>query len=126
MLRSRNGHDIFALRQHPGQRQLRRLNALLFCDFSHPPHQIKILLEILSLKPRRLAPVIIFRQVFESFELTGKKSTTQRTVRNEPNSQLSAGGENLVLEIARPGEMFALPGRDGMNLHSQSQSLSSR
>src|SRR2546430_10628218 len=59
MLRSRNGHDIFALRQHPGQRQLRRLNALLFCDFSHPPHQIKILLEILSLKTGRLPPVIV-------------------------------------------------------------------
>src|SRR5436190_8133171 len=126
MLRSRNGHDIFALRQHPGQRQLRRLNALLFCDFSHPPHQIKILLEILSLKTGRLPPVIVFGQVFESFELTGKKSTTQRTVRNEPNSQLSAGGENLVLGIARPEGIFGLQGSDGMNLHSSSQRLRSR
>src|SRR5205809_5084535 len=101
MLRSRNGHDIFALRQHPGQRQLRRLNALLFCDFSHPPHQIKILLEILSLKPRRLAPVIIFRQIFESFELPGQKSATERAVRDKSNSKLSASSENLVLWIDR-------------------------
>src|SRR5436190_3651655 len=124
MLRSRNGHDIFALRQHPGQRQLRRLNALLFCDFSHPPHQIKILLEILSRV--RLPPVIVFGQVFESFELTGKKSTTQRTVRYEPKSHLSAGGENLVLVIARPEGIFGLQGSDGMNLHSSSQRLRSR
>src|SRR5438105_7072313 len=126
MLRSRNGHDIFALRQHPGQRQLRRLNALLFCDFSHPPHQIKILLEILSLKPRRLAPVIIFRQIFESFELPGQKSATERAVRDKSNSKLSASSENLVLWIARPERVLGLQGSDGMNLHSSSQCLRSR
>ena len=88
-LRSRDRHNVIPLRQHPRQRQLRRLASLLFRNLLHPPHQIQILLEIFSLKARAVAPIIIRRQIFEAPKLPGQKAASQRTVSHEANPQFA-------------------------------------
>ena len=65
MLRPGNRDDVFALRQHPRERELGRRAIFFARDLAHPLHQIEVALEILTLKTRRLPPVIIRRQIFE-------------------------------------------------------------
>ena len=68
-LRPRNRDNVRTLRQHPGQRQLRSRALFLASYVFHAPHQIQILLKILSLKPRRISPVIIRWQIVKLLEL---------------------------------------------------------
>ena len=80
--RSRNRNNIFALCQHPGERELRPRAFFLACDLPESGDESKIALKIFALKPRRRAPVIIVRQIFRFFDLTGQKSAAERTLRH--------------------------------------------
>ena len=55
-------------------------------DFFDPLDQIEIPLEIFSLKTGDLAAEVIFRQVFETFDLAGQKSTPKRTIRDKADT----------------------------------------
>ena len=57
--RPRNRHNVAALGQHPGQRQLRRCTSLLRGDFLHALHQIEVLFEVFSLEARRLPTIVV-------------------------------------------------------------------
>jgi len=63
-LRPGNWNNIFALREYPGERELRRCAFFFARDLPDAGDEIDIALEIFALKPRRGASVIIFRQVF--------------------------------------------------------------
>ena len=97
-----NRNDVGTLSVHPGERKLCRRAALRLREFSKFSNQIQVLLKILSLKPRGSAPVIIWREIFESLELASKKSASQRTIGNEADAQFAAGSKNFVLRIASP------------------------
>src|SRR2546425_13317908 len=58
-LRAWNGHDVFALSEHPGERQLRGRAALFFGYLLHPLRQGEVTLEVLTLKPRHVPPVVV-------------------------------------------------------------------
>ena len=62
-LGSRNRHDILALRQYPGERKLRRLAVFAARKFLNLLYQIEVLLEVFSLKARRLPAKIVGSEV---------------------------------------------------------------
>jgi hypothetical protein len=68
-------NDVIALRQHPGQRQLRCSAFLLTRNFFNFPDEIKVLLKVLALKSRRVAAVVIRRKIFISRDLASQKTT---------------------------------------------------
>ena len=89
-------HNVFALSQHPGQRQLCRFAFLFGCNFFDAADQIKIFLKILALEARRKAAIVVGGKIIESFELPGEETPAQRAVGNESDAQFAAGGENFV------------------------------
>src|SRR5215213_9306061 len=60
-----DGDYVVALRQNPGQRQLRRRGTLLMRDRLHLADEVQVLLEVLALETRLVAPVVVCGQVLE-------------------------------------------------------------
>src|SRR6266853_301875 len=113
-----DGNNVLTLGQHPGQRKLRRRAVLLARDLFDLCHQIKVLLEVISLEARRYAPEIIWRQIFKAFELSGKEATSERAVRDEADAEFAYGRQDLVFRITLPQRVFSLQRRDGMHFMS--------
>src|SRR5882724_4394889 len=84
-----NRYDVVALRQNPGQRQLRRRAFFRARDSLEMPNQIKITLEIFALESWRSVPVIMFRQMLAFFDLAGQEPATKRTVWHEADAKLA-------------------------------------
>ena len=101
-LRAGNGHDVLALREHPGQRELRRRAALLARNALDTFEQRQILVEILALETRRLPPVVVLRQVAGRLEAPGQEAAPERAIGDEADAELAAGGEDLLLGLAAP------------------------
>jgi hypothetical protein len=111
------GNDVSTLRQDPGQRQLRGLTLFLFRHFLNFLDEIQIELEILSLKTRRVAAVVVGGKVFKaSGTVPVRKPRPKRAVRDEADTEFAASGQNLWFGIARPERIFALQGGDGMDV----------
>src|SRR6202041_2484456 len=108
---ARNGHDVFALREHPGQSQLRWSAMLFLGDLFNARDQFQVLLEVLALKARRHAPEILGAK-FRTLHLAGEDAATERAVGDKSNPQLAAGRKDPALGIAGPQRVFALKRRD--------------
>ena len=63
MLGSGNRDDILALREHPGERELRGRAALLLRHRLDLPDQLEVLLEILALEARMVLAEIVLREI---------------------------------------------------------------
>src|SRR5579871_984869 len=113
--RARNGDNIVPLRQHPGQRQLRRLAAFLQSNLFDPGDEFQILLEVLALETGIVAAEIVLRQILELLELPGEKSSPQWTIGNETDPQLPARRQDLVFRVAGPQAVLGLQCGDGMD-----------
>src|SRR5882724_7301046 len=100
--RAGDGHDIFSLCVHPSQGKLRCFAAFLAGNAFDFLYEIKVLLKIISLKTRRKAAIVIYRQIFKALKLAGQKATPQRTVGDKSNSQLPASRKNFAFGVARP------------------------
>ena len=110
-----NGHDVLPLRQHPGERQLRRAAALGSRERSHLIDQRQIAREVLALKARVGAPIVIGREIIGALDGTGEKAAAQRTVGDQADAEALAGFQYAVLGIARPQRVLALQRRDAMH-----------
>src|SRR5437016_13426104 len=64
-------YDILALRQQPGEGELRRSAALLPRDRFHPRHQVEVPLEVLPLEAPVVAPPVVRGAVLEAADLPG-------------------------------------------------------
>src|SRR5437868_1513698 len=100
--RPRNWDDIFALRQDPGQGELRGRATFFPSNLAHLANEIQITLEIFSLKPRGTPPVVVLRQVFEAFDLAGQEPATERGIGDKTDAELAANTEHFLFWIARP------------------------
>src|SRR5512134_919999 len=76
--RAGNGHDILALSENPGERELGRLTALRGRQLLDMRHEVEVALEVLALESRRMAPYVVLRQILEPLDLTGQKAAAQR------------------------------------------------
>src|SRR3989441_9788256 len=95
-----DGYDVLPLRQHPGQRELRRRTLLGARQLGDVGHQLQVPGEVLTLKSRIAAPPVVRGQVPIPPDLAREKAAPERTVRHEADAQLAAGGEDLVLRVA--------------------------
>ena len=123
-LRAGDRHDIVALRQSPRQSELSGRAFFLDGEFLHFMDEVEIFLEVLSLKARRVATVIVSGEIFVALELSRKKSAAERAVSDEADAELAAGFEDSVgFRIARPERIFGLQGGDGMNFDGTPKSV---
>src|SRR2546421_6748861 len=113
--RSRNWDDVFALRQDPGQGELRGRATFFPSDLAHLANEIQIALKIFSLKPRGSPPVVVLRQVFKAFDLAGQESATERGIGDKTDAELAANTEHFLFWIARPERIFRLQRGNGMH-----------
>src|SRR5205807_1630480 len=91
--RAGNRHDVLALREHPGKRQLRRRAVLLARQLPHLIDECQVAAEVLTLKARGAAAVVIGREVLETLDGAGEEASPQRTVRDEADAETPAGLE---------------------------------
>src|SRR5436309_651593 len=113
-LRAGNGHDVFALRQHPGQRELRRRAPLGARQLLDARHQLEVLREVLTLKAGIAAPPVVRGEVLVAPYLAREEAAPQRAVGDEADAQLPARGQNLVLRVATPERVLRLERADGV------------
>ena len=122
--RARDGDDVVSLCQDPSQGELRRLAAFFFGEFFDFADQVEILLEVLSLKARRVAAVVVGGEIFEALELSGEESAAERAIGDEADAELAAGVEDSVeFGVACPERIFSLQRGDGMDLHRATKSV---
>src|SRR4029453_8859028 len=113
-LRPRYRHDIRPLRQHPRQRELRRLATLLRRDLPDALDEAHVLSEVLLAEARELPAPVVLGQVFRLLEVARQEAAPERAVGDEADAQLPARGQNLRLHVARPERVFALQSGDGV------------
>src|SRR5439155_26458349 len=101
-LRSWNWDDVFALRQDPGESELRWSATFFPRDLAHLTNEIQIALKIFSLKPRRGPPIVALCQVFEVFDLAGQESAPERGIGNKTDAEFATNAEHFLFWIARP------------------------
>ena len=105
-----------ALRQHPGERQLRGSAAFLIRQRLHLPDQREVAGEVLALEARVGAPVVIGGKVGGTLDRAGQKAAAQGTVGNEADAEPLAGLQHpFFVGIARPQRELALQRRDAMH-----------
>src|SRR5205814_1863701 len=88
--RTGNRYDVLPLGEHPRERELGRRTALLRRERFDPTHDVEVSLKVLSLEARIEATEVVFREIFETFDLTGEKPASERTVRHEADAELAA------------------------------------
>jgi hypothetical protein len=88
--------------QDPGKRKLRRRASLLAGNLANALDQVEVVLKIFALKSWRREPEIVFLQILWLSDFAGQKSATERAVRYETDSQLTAHTEHFRFRVARP------------------------
>ena len=83
--RAGDGDDIVALSHYPSQRQLGGLAALLLRHLLDFSDELQVLSEVFALESWDEAAKIVRREIIEGFDLAGQESTTEGTVRYEPD-----------------------------------------
>jgi hypothetical protein len=123
---ARDRHNIFALRQHPREGQLRGCASLLASHLFDSRRELDVALKIVTLESRRVSAHIIGRKIFKALELAGEKAASQRAIGNEADAELAANTQDAVLGIAGPKGVFVLERGDGMHGVRATQSLGTR
>src|SRR5208283_1447228 len=77
--------------------------------------EIEVLLEVLALKPWRVAAEVFGRQVIDRLEPSGQETATQRAVGDEPDAQFAHDRQDLGLGLAAPEGVFRLQRTDRVN-----------
>jgi hypothetical protein len=73
-LGSGDGNNVITLRKQPREGQLGRGAIFGRGNFFNPLHEVEILLEIFTLKSRRIPAVVISFQIFKAPDLSREKS----------------------------------------------------
>src|SRR5215468_1315902 len=77
---SENGDDVLSLGQDPSQSQLRRGATFRRCERTSPLDQIEVALEILALETRRIATIVVRRQVFKTLDRSAQEPSPEWAV----------------------------------------------
>src|SRR5258705_3360892 len=80
---ARDGHNIFALREHPGEGELRSGASFLTSHLFDARNELDVALKILALESRRVSPDVVGRKIFVAFDLAGEKTASERTIGNK-------------------------------------------
>src|SRR5262249_29515600 len=108
-------HDVVAAMEQPGERELRRQTPLLLRERLDMPHEIEVLLEVLSLEPWHVATPVVACQVLVPFDLTRQEPSSERAVRDKADTELANRRQDLILGVAAPQRIFRLERRNGLH-----------
>src|SRR6185503_10489512 len=89
--RSRNRHDVVALREQPGEHELRHRDPLVACDRRERIEQTEVAFEVFALEARHRQTDVLWRQHGNVSQLASQESATERTERYQRDSQLATG-----------------------------------
>src|SRR3989449_2834661 len=107
-----NRHHVLTLGQQPRERELGGRAPLLSRQLLHPRDEIQVLREVRALEARVVAAPIVLRQVVERLEPPREEPSPDGAVGDEPDAQLAARRQDLVLGIAAPQRIFGLQRAD--------------
>src|SRR6185312_3509630 len=116
MLGAGDRDDVLALRQHPGERQLRGRAALLLSHLLDFADERDVLLEILPLEARVIAAEIVLGEVVRRLELAGEEPAAERRISDIADAQLAHRGKHFGLRVAAPQRQLRLYGGDLVDL----------
>src|SRR2546425_7069671 len=111
----RDGEDVLALREEPGERELGRGGALLPRDLFDPAHETEIVLEIALLEARMLTASVVFRHVPGLLDSRAQEATPDGRVGDEGDAELAARGDCILGGLAIEQRVLALHGADGVD-----------
>src|SRR5690348_7035461 len=83
-------NDVFPLRHHPGQGQLRRRGVLCFGKLFELRKQRDVPFEILCLKSRVAATPVALRQIFCAMDNAGEETASERRISHEAHIEIAA------------------------------------
>src|SRR5439155_706714 len=110
--RAGDGNDVLALRQHPRERDLRGGAALRGCELLDSLDQLEVLLEVLALEARVVAPEIAFLEVVGRADPPGEEAAAKRAVGDEADAELADRRQDLILDVPAPERVLGLQGGD--------------
>ncbi len=109
-----DGHHVVALGRQPRQRHLARGATVGLCHLLHHLDQGQVVVEVPLVEAGVGAPEVVVGQGVPVGEGAGQHPPAQGAERHEADAELTAGGDDLALQV--PGEQgpLALQGGDGV------------
>src|SRR5262249_51232464 len=98
LARARDGHDVVAPMQEPGEGELPGAAAFLLRDALERFEEAEIAPQRLAPPARHAAPEIIRSQIFSR---AGQKAAAERAIGHEADAERAADGQRALLGIAR-------------------------
>src|SRR4051794_26446757 len=95
-LGARNGDQEGPLGQQPCQRELGWRGTAGGSKLGDAADELEVALEVVSLKTRRLAPVVVGGEVLEALELASQETAPERSVGQEADAEGRTGVEHPV------------------------------
>src|SRR5450759_609056 len=124
MLGARDGHDVVALVQHPGQSKLSGRHALLGGERLEALHELAVAAEIVALETWVTgAEIALVAHVVGRAEAAREEAAPDRGVGHEADAELAHGREQALLRVARPERVLGLQRRDGVHRMSTADRL---
>ena len=94
---SRNGSNPRLARKHPYKRELRGGNAFTFCPSLHQIHQRHVVFQCFRLELRQVPASVVSGKGTVFVNGSGKKGTSQRTIRHKAYTQFFERREDFCL-----------------------------
>src|SRR5207245_11482837 len=91
----RDGNDVLAAREHPGERKLGRSRLLLARELLDALHQLEVAVEVPSLEAGAVPAPVVCGNVLGLAELAGEEAAAERAVRHEADPELADRGQDL-------------------------------
>lgn len=108
-------HDVVALAEHPGQRQLRRRHPLLGGKPLERCDEGGVGLKIFRLEARHLPAEIVGGEIVGLADRPRQEAAAERAVGHETDAEFAAGGKHVLFGIAGPERIFTLQRCDRMD-----------
>jgi hypothetical protein len=93
-------HDVVALGQQPGNRELASSRPLLVGQPLQLCHHSQVAGKVLALEAGKVAAQVVRREVVGAGELPGQQAAAERGEGDEADVQLADGGQQLALGVA--------------------------
>src|SRR3972149_4910517 len=89
-------------RAPPGGGELRRGDALRARELTEPFGELQIVADVLGAEARHRAPHVVRLERVLTLDGAGEGAARERTVRDVPDAELAAGGQDVGLVLAAP------------------------
>src|SRR6267154_1078622 len=110
-----DGNDVLVAVEQPCQRKLSGRAMFLLRELLQAVRNGTICGELLSLKTRIASPPVVLREIMDAAKPSTEKSTTQRTVRHQRDTQFTQYWQQAIFGLAAEQRVLALDRCNWMN-----------